>query len=141
RSWVKLRDNFCHLVRSATAARRELRRRHGQEPFTSWLSRNLPEGCMDSVIAGQRGQADREGPRKRHDLAGGLPCLPIVVVIFPESRASSSSRRAFSAATSFLTRSISSRSSRSAPVRTARWQPRLTNVISEAMCPVERANR
>jgi len=32
-------------------------------------------------------------------------------------------------------------SSRSAPVRTARRQPWLTSAISDAKCPVERANR
>src|SRR5262249_50885506 len=92
-------------------------------------------------LAGQRRQADGEGPRKRHGVAGVLRPLPGWAVIFRDSRVSSSSGRAFSAAASFLTRSISSWPSRSAPVRTARWHPRLINVMSEPMCPVERANR
>lgn len=53
--------------------------------------------------------------------------------------AASSSWRAFSAAASFFTLSRRLAVSLSVPVRTARWQPRLINVISDPMWPVLRA--
>ena len=60
---------------------------------------------------------------------------------FPASNAASSSCRAASAAASLRTWSSRSRVSFSVPVRTARRQPRAISVISEAKCPVLRANR
>jgi hypothetical protein len=54
------------------------------------------EGLKPRVqrLARQGRQADREGPRKRHDVVDALRCLPILVVIFRDSKASSSSSAA-----------------------------------------------
>ena len=92
----------------------------------------------------QRGEGERQPAghtATASPVAGALARVPGRAGSLPASNAARSPAAAASAAASFRTWSSRSRVSYSVPVRIARRQPRVISVISEAKCPVLRANR